>query len=79
MGEPGEPGNPLEQALLCPHHFWAQTQLCSCITQLVSLAGMAERVTTAGLTRRGTEEGEDSGEEGRREETPGLLICFRTT
>lgn len=79
MGELGEPGNPLEQALLSPHHFWAQTQLCSCVTQLVSLAGMAERVTTAGLTRRGTEEGEDRGEEGRREETPGLLICFRTT
>lgn len=75
MGELGE----AEQALLCPYHFWAVTQLCSCLTQLVSPAGTAEPATTAGLPRRGTPEEEDCGEEGGEEETHGLLIYFRTT
>lgn len=79
MGELGEPGVPLEQALLCTHGFGVQTQSCSCLTQLESLTGTAKSATTAGLTLRGTKEGKDRGEEGERQETPGLLICFRTT
>lgn len=64
MGELSKPGSPLEQALLCSYNFWAQTQPCSCLTQLVSLAGTAEHATTVGLTCGGTTEGEDCGEEG---------------
>lgn len=75
MGELGE----AERALLCPYHFWAVTQLCSCLTQLVSPAGTAEPATTAGLTRGGAPEEEDCGEEGGEEETHGLLIYFRST
>lgn len=70
MGELGE----AEQALLCPYHFWAPTQLCSCLAQLVSPAGIAKPVTTAGFTYRGSPEEEDCGEEGGEEETHGLLI-----
>lgn len=79
MGELGEPAVPLEQALLSTHGFGAQTQSCSCLTQLENLTGTAENATTTGLTHRGTQEGKHCGEEGEQQETRGLLICFRTT